>query len=90
MIDLSNVEKNSIEQQLAREALEKYLLQKRYEEQMRTDLLEKKKKKVKVSEKSAEASLVDGKEEGGVDVKDEVENLMKDQEKLASIQKLLD
>lgn len=73
---------------MARDALEKYLLSKRYEEQLRRENLEKrnKPKKVVISE---DPLTVEQKEEGKEDVKNEMEDLMKDHEKFASIQRML-
>lgn len=88
MINKSNDEKNSIEQLLAREALEKYLMQKRLQEQMAREQAEKKKKKVKIDTGETTQNTLEQKEEG-VNVQDEVEDLLKDHEKLASIQKML-
>ena len=87
MIEKSEIEKSNVEQMLARDALEKYLLSKRYEEQMRKETLEKRKhKKVRIEHTSEE---VKEQKEEGEDIKNEVDDLMKDQKKFANIQKIM-
>ena len=59
---------------------------------MINDVAEKKKKKVKIDTDKEQPNSPEQKEkkEEGVDVKDEVEDLMKDHEKMASIQRMFD
>jgi hypothetical protein len=84
MIEKSDGAKNDVEQLIAREALEKYLLSKRFDEQMRRDALEKKKKKVRI-DTNEDNLTIEKKEEVTDEVKNEVEDLMKDHEKFANI-----